>query len=785
MITRFATLTSRLILILSVLFTIAACGGGGGGGGGGFLGEGGGGSDGATYFLQVALNDPDGNPTNTVNPSDPGTLQVLVTRKNAKGAAVPNIIVKASTDSGLLDPPEGSKLTNAEGLVTFGVQAGDGRGAGTIVVSVEDENGDTVSESIPFQLGYDNLRLGRFESSTFIDGEIALEPPGTIPSQGQVLLSISIVEENDRLIKSGETVRISSPCLDSGSASLTPESPIAAANGVINATYEPNGCVGYDTVTAELVGQGAQAIADLEIAPPTANGLTFVSAEPQLIVLKGTGGGPDRVESSVVTFQAVNSNNQPLSGVELMFDLTTDVGGLRLNPISAITDASGNAATTVFSGDVATVVRVIATGDAGLGAGDISAVSDVLTVSTGLPDQDSMTFGVIGGFVAEEAMIMNGITRTLTVLMADKFNNPVPDGTAAVFETEYGSIDPSCETGRRNGDRLGGTPKTGQCSVQWLSQNPRYPLLSENKALVKTIWDTPYNCSGHNGISGPCPNDLGLINGGRSTVVVTAIGEESFSDSNGNGIFDQEEAEAGLWENLTEAFLDVNENGFFDDATEACIANPDTTSCKHGREDKLKDFNGNGVFDADGDDPGNGYPDDGTVAMYNGLLCPKEGDVNEVGPAGWCSRDLLNVRASTVVILSDDPNWAIALYTNVGGNPVSGSTQSGISYTAYVSDTFNSQPPADSTVEVEASAPCTIEGATSFDVPNSAAPGAFGATFTQAGEITYDSCEDPIPNSTGELTITLSPKNGGGTFVETWSCKANVIDTSAGKLCPD
>lgn len=86
MITRFATFTSRMAVALSMMLAIAACGGGGGSsGGGGFLGgAGSGGSDDDTYFIQLSLNDADGNPSSIVTANQPGTLQVLVTEKSKK-----------------------------------------------------------------------------------------------------------------------------------------------------------------------------------------------------------------------------------------------------------------------------------------------------------------------------------------------------------------------------------------------------------------------------------------------------------------------------------------------------------------------------------------------------------------------------------------------------------------------------------------------------------------------------------------------------------------------------
>lgn len=769
--TRFATFTSRLAVALTTTLAIAACGGGGGGSDGGFKGPGESGPVEeyiATYDLQVALKDSEGNPSSTVTANQPGTLQVLVRElqlliidgvpvtendPNDIGPPVPNLIVTASTDSGLLDPSSGNGLTNAEGAVTFTVRAGADRGAGTIGIQVTDENGEIIEKSVNFEIGVGNLRLGRLEGTTYYDAEIGITPDGTIPSKGEAILDLAIVDENGLPVGTAESIDINSLCIDVGDSVLTPANPIPVIGGRIEVLYKSEDCAGTDELTAEIIGAGSMAFGTIEISDAIAGGLTFVSATPELIVLKGTGGGPSRQEKSEIVFRVVNGNNQPVEDVDVIFGLTTDVGGLSVSPKTATSDANGNVSTIVSSGDVATVVRVVATADAGE-LGEASAVSDVLKVSTGLPDQNSISLSVEESFVVEEGMTRDGVTRKLIVRMADKFNNPVPDGTAAVFTTEYGSIESSCET------------TGGACEVTWTSQSPRVPTLEENQDLVVTINDSGYSCPSHSGASGPCPDDLGSIRGGRSTILVTAIGEESFVDSNANGVYDEGER----WTNLTEAFLDNSENGLYDSATTSCVSNPDSLTCKAGSEEIFTDFNNNGRFDADGDDELNGYPDDGVEAVYNGLLCPEEGD------GVYCSRELLNVRDSAVLILSTDPNWDIALYR--GRSPMTGTSYDGGTYTAYVSDIFNSKPTAGSTVNVEVSAPCTIPGNSSFEVPNTTSPGAFPIQFSQEGEVEYDSCSESRPDTTGELTITLSPNSGGPDYSEAWTCSAKAIDTS-------
>ena len=296
----------------------------------------------------------------------------------------------------------------------------------------------------------------------------------------------------------------------------------------------------------------------------------------------------------------------------------------------------------------------------------MSSVSDILTVSTGLPDQNSISLSVTEGFVVEDGFTKDGIERTLTVRMADKFNNPVPDGTAAVFTTEYGWIQPSCKT------------TDGACAVTWSSQAPRFPTLTGTQ-FVRTIFSPGYSCPGFNTTSGPCPNDLGYTRGGRSTVLVTAVGEESFIDRNGNGIMDEDEKD--LFSNLPEAFLDNNEDNIFNPAAPACQGTgASSRQCIAGQEEIFVDFNDNGQFDL------NNNP-----AVYNGLLCPIEGD------GVWCSRTLLNVRTATVLILSDPSEWYMSLFR--GATKVTGTIWNGGVYTVAVSDLYNNRPPAGSTID--------------------------------------------------------------------------------------
>ena len=725
MITRFASLSGRLLVAFAFLFTVTACGGGGGGGGSFVPDQ----NSSDTYFLTLSLVDADGNETNSVATGSPTTLRVKVTKNGKNGKVVADVVVNVTTTAGTISPDSGTALTDSSGIATFRVQVDAAtKGAGTLTASADNEFG-AFTGTLNFQIGSSGLRLGYLDSNdNFIENEIDIQPGTLLASQAIAQLSLVVLDENGDLETGSQSITFDSGCLASGQATLEPVSPIMTGDGKVSASYVAAGCSGNDQITASLVGSTAQAFGTITVASAQANGFTFVDAVPKTIVLRGTGGGGgDRSESSTVTFRVVDSNNAPLSGVSVDFDLTTFVGGLSLSPATAVSNGDGIVKVNVFSGDIPTAVRVKATANAGDGSGQqVSTVSDILTVSTGLPDQNSISLSVSGGgFVIDQGFTVDGVTRTLTVRMADTFNNPVPDGTAAVFTTEYGVIEPSCET------------VSGSCSVTWTSQAPRFPTLTGTE-YIRTIFSAGYNCPSLSNSSGPCPDDLGYTRGGRSTVLVTAVGNESFVDRNGNGVMDEDEKD--LFDNLSEAWRDDNEDGIYNPSTKACQdAETQSAQCIAGQEEIFTDFNSNGKFDK------NNNP-----AIYNGLLCPPEGDGN------WCDRELVNVRDSTVLILSDPSQWYIELYR--GTSPVSGTTWNGGVYTAYISDIFNTRPPAGTTVELSADGDCEIIGNSTFNVGNTTAYGAFGVSFQTGGE-----------GSTGSLDITVTPSETEP-YTRTFNC---------------
>ncbi|SDF93818.1 MULTISPECIES: Ig-like domain-containing protein [unclassified Duganella] len=336
--------------------------------------------------------------------------------------------------------------------------------------------------------------------------------------------------------------------------------------------------------------------------------LTFVSATPQTIALKGTGGA-GRQESAIVTFKVLDSGGNPVAGQNVSFALNTTVGGITFTPASASSNAAGLVSTTVSSGTINTPVRVTATLN-----GSITSLSDQLVVSTGVPEQNSFSLSAVIKNI--EGGQFNGCTAptgtVITARLADHFHNPAPDGTAVSFTAEGGSIDASCLTGliqttQPDGSVLTTKGSPGECTVRFCAGNPR-------------------------------PAD------GRVTILAYALGEESFSDSNGNNRYDAGEPYTDLGETFRNdrAVTDANANGRDDAYT--------TGNAVRASGEQYIDSNANSSWDQNGN------------GVYNGVL--------QTAPnVNTGNTNTVHVRQSLVMVLSNSTP-SIQLITSNSATPV-------------------------------------------------------------------------------------------------------------------
>ena len=427
------------------------------------------------------------------------------------------------------------------------------------------------------------VRMGVLDGGTFTEGRVHVgqDPIATRGSSG---LRVDLVDESGALftLDNFEVAFTSSVC--GGSSEL--DSPVTSVNGVARSTFQDAGCASgaqtTDTITAtaSAYGKALSATGTLTIEPANIGALEFDSATPTVIGLRGTGGQGIQ-ETSTVTFVLRDDVGDPVEGETVRFTLDRTSGGVELSDSQGISNSEGKVSVVVRSGTVHTTVRVRAEATDPNSGDTIFSQSDQLVISSGITDNDS--FSLTASCFNLEAFDYDGVEAEVNIRLADRFNNPVPEGTAVAFTTEEGSIDGQCFV-----------DATGACSVTWRSQGRR-------------------------------PDD------GRTTVLATATGEESFFDANGDGIHQSGEQQAST-QDLAEAFLDRDEDGVYD------VAGFGT----NGRQtenrpftaiaaDSNVDFNDNGLHDA-------------ASGAFTGLICESGCDAAE--------GTLLNVRESLVLIFS-------------------------------------------------------------------------------------------------------------------------------------
>ncbi|MDZ7645339.1 MAG: Ig-like domain-containing protein [Woeseiaceae bacterium] len=495
----------------------------------------------------------------------------------------------------------------------------------------------------------DTVRIGSGTGADFQEGVIAVSQ-SQLSAGGSTSLTVTFVDADGSLV--GDTIDVSftSPCVAGGLANIV-ESQVTTTTGSVTSTYSATGCSGDDQIraSANVDGNVLQANVTVTVEAATVGSIEFVSADPTNIGLQGTGGA-GRQETSTVRFRVTDSTGGPVSGATVDFSLNTTVGGITLTPASVTSDAQGLAQTVVSAGSVATSVRVraIVSGS----SPQIAALSDQLTITTGIPDQDSVSLSL--GCTNLEAWNIDGQTTNATIRMSDRFNNPVPDGTAVTFTSEGGQIGGQCQT---ETSQDGGA---GVCSVTWVSQSPR-----------------PSN--------------------GRVTILATAIGEESFTDSNSDGRYSAGEP---VMPALGEPFRDDDESGTFDAGFEI-----------------FQDFNSNGVRDE---------PTDPGYTGFNGLLCD----------ADCASLETLFVSDSAILVMS---SGAATITDNVVGDAITVPAGSGAStsFTLTVGDAKGNgttiQPMAGGTTVAVQTSNGSIVGPGSYDVPCSTNDGPLNFTVLGRG----------------------------------------------------
>lgn len=259
------------------------------------------------------------------------------------------------------------------------------------------------------------------------------------------------------------------------------------------------GCSGKTVeITASAVGADVLRRSLSVLATPEGSfSLAFVvPADPtkSRIYLANSGGSTQ----TIIQFLLTNSQGEAVPSRDIRLTLKSTNAGTpkatfgsagNVDPLVLTTDSAGRVSVPVYSGTVPTSVMV----NASLVSNSaIQTDSSVVAVASGRPNQSSLSLSL--GKLSLRGYNFDGEETTVTLSMADRQGNPVPDGTVINFVTESGLMVPAtCTTGAVPGD--------SRCSVKIRTQGAR-------------------------------PAD------GRVSILAYAPGEEDFVDTNFNNVYD-------------------------------------------------------------------------------------------------------------------------------------------------------------------------------------------------------------------------------------------------------
>ncbi|GAB3280225.1 hypothetical protein GCM10027297_18250 [Parahaliea aestuarii] len=628
--------------------------------------------------------------------------------------------VNLTTSLGQLDTESGDVLTDSSGYASARLSVASEKPgtAGTVTVTYKE-----VVQEVYFEVGLAPVSVGSEQEGGFVESLIHVDKP-SIAGNGEAILTVSIINTDGSSVDGTFSPTISSRCLDADPAKSVVEIVSSSEPGQVQAIYRPLDCRGLDTVEMtfnDLPGHAASG--SIDIGPPSAFSIEQASISHTTIALRDSGNGvvPDK---SLVVFTLLDSDGNPAQGAEVNFQLAGSGADASLDRSIDISDESGEVEANVLAGNSPGVVRV--TASVSLSSGVLSSTSPDIVISTGRPDSDSLS--LVAAQLNPGGGNYDGITTELFISAADRFNGPIPDETVIFLMTEYGRVSATCST------------VNGSCAATWSSQSPRRPLFPtfEDKfgepAYLRTLQNTPCIIGSDSFFDTPCPQSLGQPEGGRTTILAYTKGDESFIDSNGNGVYDSNEP----FEDLPEAFMDHNEDGQFGNATTAGSCYPNC-SLDGGDEEPFLDDNNNGVYD-----DGNG--------IYNGSLCSAAAET-----AGDCSRAPVTVSASVVIIMSGNEPFG-GYYTADTTSPrrlseMRTSDQKS-KFTFYTSDVYNGVLPFGTEISVTSDA-CPLEGEVNFNVGNTNLPGPSRFELTMGGGTSKEIIS-------GEVTATVTiPESGG------------------------
>jgi len=524
--------------------------------------------------------------------------------------------------------------------------------------SGDDSSDNSGTDDVTTSSNVDTPSIGTGTGSAYQNGVLSISA-ASLSAGGSTQITATIVDtgnDNKKIASEEYTVLFNSTCAADGRAEFSKEG-VTTSSGEVIVTYTAKGCAGEDFITFGLYPSGestsgerlAVASGTVTIAPAEVGALSFVEYSSPAISIS-TIGNNVLPKTTSVTFNVSDTSGNAIANKGVSFSVAPSTGGVSLALNSSVTNENGDVSVVVRSGSTNTVFSVVATTIGTDGTTEISTSSLPISVTTGIPDQDS--FSIAADVINPGAYDFQGAEVNVTASVADQFQNPVADGTIVNFTAESGNIESFCQT------------EAGFCSVLWRSGGYRPGM--ENDAA----YDDRDFVNESNVLAGTSAF-------GITTITAYTQGEGGYTDSNNNNRYDPGEA----FEAWPEAMRD-------DDILNSTLINDmvDMDVNANGPVEFFADYDFDGVRDT-------------APSVYQGSLC-----TDSAIALGHCA-DLMHVRDSIVISQSQYDSVRVEVYTRAGNtftqvvNPTLSTAPSGGELWLFVTDENGAMPVSGTTVD--------------------------------------------------------------------------------------
>ena len=512
-------LIKQMIIIMIVIILIA-CGGGGGNPG--------------TPMVSAPSTDP--APSADVKAEAIPSLSLSVLDKNkkevtnhtlsrgadyflsatlldSKGQAIPYALVTFLVDGVVATLPVAAALTNAVGVAQVLIKSAGLNAAAGSATATSKEDAVSVSGTVAIQTQDAVVALGGLSAPSL---------NGALPANQSVNLQTTVTVDGNAAPKDAFKVEFVSSCGD-----LSSNSAATDASGQARVTYTAKAeCISPVKLTAALATAGLTQKRELSIslASATPSAIVFVAATVPTMVSKRVGGANSQ---STLTFKLIDASGNAIqtpTELALSLDDASKKAGVLFDDGTdtkrKTTGTEGAISVIVKAGNIPSPVTVTVTEP----KSGVNASSWGVAVSSGKAVQDQVSLSADKSSL--EAFKIDNVTTTLTFSTSDRFGNPVPANAQVNFVTRGGVI-----TGSNHGTCQ--LNASSQCSVTFRSLN-----------------------------------GTGSPQNGRVTVLAYMSGEESFTDKNGDGVWQSGESFVALGK----PYFDANWNGIYEPTVEQVIA---------------------------------------------------------------------------------------------------------------------------------------------------------------------------------------------------------------------